>query len=362
MRKIIIPILLAIAVAACSNGTASNWGSDGTGSCSNGSGSCSDGPGSSNDGAGRVASAADFSDAGAEQKTTAVDLGSVVFDAADSLEVEKLLTRSDCRSTLDYARYFLGRPYVAYTLEGAYQEGGDGIEKLVVNLREFDCLTLLETCNALTLARAELDLTRADENLTRAEVASGGDQGSAWAIYCRNLASLRYFGGQIDGYTSRLHYLSMSIDDHLKRGDMLEVQLPDELTLSRTTDIHYMSKHPQYYSALKGNTALQKQIAHLEAQHSGGTFRYLPQDKCGLSRQRLSNIHDGDIIYIVTDKDGLDYAHQGFAFWGQDGKLHMLHASSAKRKVIADPLTLEAYLRGIPSSIGIRVFRLSGIR
>lgn len=362
MRKIIIPILLAVAVAACSNGTASNRGS-------NGSGSCSDGSGSSNDGAGRVDSAAGFSDAGAEQKKTAVDPGSVVFDAADSLEVEKLLTRSDCRTTLDYARYLLGRPYVAYTLEGAYQEGGDGVEKLVVNLREFDCLTLLETCNALALARAEMDLARRTSDAARGkqeseseEQASSGEQDAAWSIYCRNLASLRYFGGKIDGYISRLHYLSMSIADHLERGDMHEVLLPDELTQSRKTDIHFMSKHPQYYAALRDNSALQQQIAQLEAQYSGGTFRYLPQDKCGLSRQRLSNIHDGDIIYIVTDKDGLDYAHQGFAFWGNDGKLHMLHASSAKHKVIADPLSLEAYLRGIPSSIGIRVFRLSGIK
>ena len=69
-------------------------------------------------------------------------------------------------------------------------------------------------------------------------------------------------------------------------------------------------------------------------------------------------IHDGDIIYIVTSKDGLDYSHQGFAFWGKDGKLHMLHASSTKKKVIEDPLTLEAYLKGVPTSIGVRVFRL----
>ena len=330
MIRILVTILFAAVVAACSNGAASNAGRSGVDSRERGKG----------------ASAQRDAAAGSDGLSASNGF-SASYSAADYLEVEKLLGSGDYRSALDYARYFLGRPYVAYTLEGAYREGGDGVEKLVVNLREFDCLTLLETCNALALAKAELE---------------AGAQSRPWAIYCRNLASLRYFGGQIDGYASRLHYLSMSIDDHLKRGDMLEVQLPAELTQSRKTNIHYMSRHPQYYSALKGNAALQKQIAQLEAQHSGGSFRFLPQDKCGLSRQRLSSIHDGDILYIVTDKDGLDYAHQGFAFWGQDGKLHMLHASSAKHKVIADPLTLEAYLRGIPSSIGIRVFRLSGLR
>lgn len=333
MKRILTFLLLVVAVAADCNGFASNCGLE----CAFSS------AGSNRGGAATVGHSA-----GWQQCKTTADVGGVEYCTADSIEVEMLLKRNDYRSPLDYARYFLGRPYVAYTLEGAYRERGDGVEKLVVNLREFDCLTLLETCNALALAKAEL-------------VASG-EQSSPWAVYCRNLASLRYFGGQIDGYASRLHYLSMSIADHVKRGDMLEVPFADELTLSRKIDIHFMSKHPQYYSALKGNSALLQEISQLEAQYSGGTFRYLPQDKCGLSRQRLSSIHDGDIIYIVTDKDGLDYAHQGFAFWGQDGKLHMLHASSAKHKVIADPLTLEAYLRGIPSSIGIRVFRLSGAK
>ena len=57
-------------------------------------------------------------------------------------------------------------------------------------------------------------------------------------------------------------------------------------------------------------------------------------------------------------KAGLDYSHQGIAFWGNDGKLHMLHASSERKRVIADERTLEDYLKRISHARGIRVFRI----
>lgn len=266
----------------------------------------------------------------------------VDYQRKDSVEVVQLLTDDTRRTTLDFARYFLGRPYVAHTLDGAYAPGGNGIERLTVNLRGLDCLTLVETSSALALSRRELE--------------RGGDD--AWHIYCDHLRSLRYFDGHIDGYLSRIHYLTMYIADHVRRGDFEEVVLPERLTRQRTAKIHYMSRHPQAYDALKRVPSLTQQIAALESHYSGEQFRYLPQENCGLSRQQLSAIHDGDIIYIVTSKDGLDYSHQGFAFWGKDGKLHMLHASSDRKRVIEDERPLATYLSRIPASIGIRVFRV----
>lgn len=272
----------------------------------------------------------------------------VEFAPADKDEVLKLVADSSLQTTIDFARYFLGRPYVAYTLDGYYKDGkakGDA-EHLVVNLREFDCLTLLETCNALAMMKADCG-ANANGNVT-----------DPWAAYCRHLEQLRYFDGKEQGYLSRIHYLSMSIADHLSRGTMQEVTLPEKHTKPRTTNINYMTKHAQSYFALKGNAELVAPLAELEKKYSNQQMRFLPQENCGLSQQELSDIHDGDILYIVTSKEGLDYSHQGYAFWGKDGKLHMLHASSTKKKVIEDPLTLEAYLKGIPTSIGVRVFRL----
>ena len=100
------------------------------------------------------------------------------------------------------------------------------------------------------------------------------------------------------------------------------------------------------------------EIAQLERKYSGKVGRFLPKSNAGLSRQQLGAIQDGDIITVVTQKAGLDYSHQGIAFWGNDGKLHMLHASSERKRVIADERTLEDYLKRISHAKGIRVFRI----
>lgn len=273
----------------------------------------------------------------------------VEYQRADSIEVVKLVNDKSLHSTLDYARKFLGRPYVAYTLDGGYKAGKEGKEHLVVNLREFDCLTLVETCRALAMTRAQLEK---DAKL------------DVWKAYCRNLAKLRYFAasglhkGEATGtYLDRMHYLTMSIDEHLKGGLMTEVVLPETLTRERKPQLGYMSQHPQAYFALKGHPEWVTTLAQMERRYSGKTMRFLPQENCGKGRKALAAVEDGDIVYIVTTKAGLDYAHQGFAFWGKDGRLHMLHASSAKKRVIEDSLPLDAYLRGISTSIGVRIFK-----
>ena len=285
----------------------------------------------------------------------------VEYNAKDSLEVVQLLAESSLQSPLDFARRLCGRPYVAHTLER-------GDEHLVVNLRGLDCATLVETASALAMARRQLgQMQRTLPNngwqaMDKDSLIQRGQDAhyparDPWKSFCSALESIRYRNGHCDGYLSRLHYLSFWIEDHKRRGNIVEVQLPAKLTKMRRTDIHYMSRHPTKYPGLK-NADDVRRIAELEAQHTGHTFEYLPQEACGRTKEELQGIHDGDIICIVTTMDGLDYSHQGLAFWGDDGKLHMLHASSAKGKVIADTRPLDAYLQGIKTSIGIRVLRI----
>ena len=285
----------------------------------------------------------------------------VEYNAKDSLEVVQLLAESSLQSPLDFARRLCGRPYVAHTLER-------GDEHLVVNLRGLDCATLVETASALAMARRQLgQMQRTLPNngwqaMDKDSLIQRGQDAhyparDPWKSFCSALESIRYRNGHCDGYLSRLHYLSFWIEDHKRRGNIVEVQLPAKLTKMRRTDIHYMSRHPTKYPGLK-NADDVRRIAELEAQHTGHTFEYLPQEACGLPKSELQDIHDGDIICIVTTLDGLDYSHQGLAFWDNDGKLHLLHASSAKGKVIADTRPLDTYLKGIKTSIGIRVLRI----
>jgi putative xylanase len=256
----------------------------------------------------------------------------VVCAAADAAEMQRLLADKSLKTPLDFARKFLGRPYVAATLEVADPE------QVVVNLQGLDCATLVETSQALAMTRRE----------GKTDVAS----------YSRNLEKIRYFDGKNRGYTSRLHYLSFWMADLTKRKVAKEVLLPQSLTQPLEIRLNYMSMHADAYPFLKNHPERVREIAQLERKYSGKVGRFLPKSNAGLSRQQLGAIHDGDIITVVTQKAGLDYSHQGIAFWGNDGKLHMLHASSERKRVIADERTLEDYLKRISHAKGIRVFRI----
>ena len=256
----------------------------------------------------------------------------VVCAATDAAEVQRLLSDKSLKTPLDFARKFLGRPYVAATLEVADPE------QVVVNLQGLDCATLVETSQALAMTRRE----------GKTDVAS----------YTRNLEKIRYFKGKNRGYTSRLHYLSFWMADLTKRKVAKEVVLPQALTQPLEIRLNYMSTHADAYPFLKNHPERVREIAQLERKYSGKVGRFLPKSNAGLSRTQLGAIQDGDIITVVTQKAGLDYSHQGIAFWGNDGKLHMLHASSERKRVIADERTLEDYLKRISHARGIRVFRI----
>lgn len=264
---------------------------------------------------------------------TATAAARVVYTSQDSARVVELLrTETGEEDVLFYARQFLGLPYVAHTLEVS------GPECLVVNLRELDCTTFVETVCALTLTHRQ-----------------GKDSFDA---FCENLERMRYMDGRMDGYCSRLHYFTWWMQDNIKKGLVGEVTDPQYFTACITVNNFYMSRHPDNYALLKGHPDRVREIRRLEKAYNGPGGNYLPQKHTGLSRQQLDTIHSGDIVAIVTTKAGLDYSHLGFAVWEPDGKLHMIHASSQLKKVVEDTRPLQTYLSGISTSIGVRLLRL----
>ncbi len=249
---------------------------------------------------------------------------------SDSIVVERLLASGDT-TTLHYARRLLGRPYVAHTLEV------NDKEKLVVNLRQLDCTTLVETVCALTMTARE---GRRD-----------------YHSFCRNLRLLRYRQGVLNGYASRLHYFSDWIADKTAMGLVREIACEKPpFNGIQTLSINYMSTHPKAYKALRQNPHLVKQIAAQERSLTGRKYHYIPKTETTNSNLLRQVIHDGDIIAITCSKPGLDIAHLGFAAWHQDG-LHLLNASQIHKKVVEEPMTLEEYLAKHPSHTGIRVIR-----
>ena len=255
----------------------------------------------------------------------------------DSVFVVKALAeaRSLPRTTnfpLHFARLFMGRPYVAHTLEVNDEE------QLVTNTRQLDCTTLIENVTALTLCVYRHLYT--------------------WRDFRNALVELRYRGGTLNGYTSRLHYFSDWIDDNTAMGTVSEIQSPTPpFTATQTIDVHYMSQHPQAYKALKQHPQLVSAIKAQEDSLTGRQYRYIPKSAVSDTKALRSAVRDGDIIAITCSKPGLDIAHLGFAVWRTDG-LHLLNASQLHKRVVEEPMTLGQYLAKHPSHTGIRIVRI----
>ena len=260
----------------------------------------------------------------------------IEYTKADSTKIVGLLAnavkeRGNESRMLYFGKKFLGVPYVGHTLEN-----GDH-EHLIVNTRELDCTTFVETVLSLALCDKENKRTFSD--------------------YCRNLTKIRYRGGKLTDYTSRLHYFTWWGEDNESLGIVKSISRPGApYTAVQTINVHYMTSHPDYYKQLKLHPEFISVIGKQERESNGNQYRYIPKSLLNGSRTDLADIHDGDIISILTSKDGLDTSHIGIAFW-QGGKLHLMHASSLQKKVVMDQNTFYDYSQGQKSHIGIRVYR-----
>lgn len=276
---------------------------------------------------------------------TTVHAVGVTYTKADSLKVVALLKdgakqNKGTNMMLYYGMKLQGVPYVAHTLEVNKKE------QLVVNLRELDCTTFVETVFALALTTKNGSVK--------------------WNDYCAMLRKIRYSGGMLNGYPSRNHYFLWWAESNEKHG---VVTLPMQELLKENKaasypyakkqyiSINYMSMHAAAYKMLKGSKADIRAIATHESASQGKVMMYIPADKVGLSSTQLRYVKDGDIIAIATKKKGLDTSHVGIASWGRDKKLHLLNASQIHKKVILEPKTMKQYMSEHPSQLGIWVIR-----
>lgn len=227
----------------------------------------------------------------------------------------------DSEPMLRIGKSYLGTNYVANTLDQ------DEKETLVIRMDAVDCLTFVE----YTLAQA---------------------MGSSFAD---NLRKIRYRDGIIDGYPSRLHYTSEWIENGVRHGFLTDITAKNSIHTNKLA-LSYMSAHPRQYKKLADSPENVAQIVQHEKAISGKVVHWLPKSE--LPASGLPWIMDGDIIAITTKVPGLDIAHVGIAAY-QQGKLHLLHASSTLEKVVVSEKPLNHMLNNNKSWTGIRVVRMS---
>ena len=230
--------------------------------------------------------------------------------------------------TLNIAKSFLNRPYKARTLEGNQNE------KLVVNLREFDCSTFVESCIAMGLTYRKNDIS--------------------FDKYQKYLQRLRYYkNGKIKGFESRINYFSDWLYTHQEDGLLLNVT-PSMGGIEWKKNIDFMSMHWNKYPFPKDTELLEK-IVKIEERINSQSYTFVPKSKVKSIENQFMN---GDIIGITTNIDGLDVTHEGFAIRLQDKRVYLLHASSDFKRVMVTDKPLAEYLAKNKNQTGIMVARL----
>jgi len=257
----------------------------------------------------------------------------VDYTVTDSLTVTRILavlSHEKALSTGDLmvkaGRQLIGLPYVASTLEK-----GDK-EHLIVNLSGLDCTTFAENC--LALARA------------------AQHEQPDFGMFVNELLKIRYRGGLLVDYTSRLHYFSDWIFDNEAKG------IVKNETCAINNDpfipmVYFMSRHADKYVRLHDNPEFISKMSGQENLINGRKLCYIPKNKVASLEYLL---HDGDVIGITTNMAGLDIQHVVLAI-RRNGKIHLLHASQRYGKVMISTETLSSYLKYNKTATGIVVAR-----
>ena len=253
----------------------------------------------------------------------------------DTTVINKLLAQgfesgiNDANSLIEfYARRLLGTPYVAHTLEADE-------ELLTINIHQLDCLTFIESLYALT--RATLN------------------QRYSWRDYAANIENVRYRGGKMGDYSSRIHYISEWIIDNHVRGNLVEItpDLPHADFMVKNID--YMTHNPGQYRQLKNDSAMVEKIRRFELRNH--RFPYLKRSWLNDKAVKAA-LRSGDFCSLVTKAEGLDVSHNGIIIIDEKGDPYLLDASMSGGKVMLEAKPLFKYLERSKNNIGIRVFRM----
>lgn len=226
----------------------------------------------------------------------------------------------------EIGKKFIDSPYVANTLEES------GPEHVVVDLRGFDCVTLVENCLAF-------------ERCIKTDSMS-------YSAFCAQLQNIRYRGGVLNGYGSRLHYFSEWIGDNEKKHTVKDITR-DLGGVPYDKSIDFMTTHRDKYPKLASDSAFQM-IELAELRLKGAKLYYIPRESV---EKVESRIQSGDIIAITTGIAGLDVSHTAIAIRLADGSLHLLHAPDVGERVTITKESLSKYLGHHAKQTGIIVAR-----
>ena len=243
----------------------------------------------------------------------------------------------------EIAQQFIGTPYEAHTLE-------EKPEELRVFLDKTDCILFVELCSSFALTVKGLRIVQAgDGKYWLNETPSVEKDTPSLALLCHNIQNMRYRGGKVDGYASRIHYTSEWILQNQTNGLMQEYS--GDLGEKYEQKFFFMTSHPQQYDALQDPeqlAAIREVEQNLNEQEP---YAFISNERLQ-DPEVMAQIQSGDIVCFMSKQGkGIDIAHVAIAF-AVGEEMHFIHASYSAKEVKIEETPLAEY-----ATNGIRIVR-----
>jgi len=215
------------------------------------------------------------------------------------------------------AQQMLGRPYSAFSLDGA------PVERLRLDLTTFDCVLFVEQMLALAHSKTTMDFSRL-------------------------VKRLRYQDGIVD-YCHRNHYFSRWAINAQRLGLIKDISQTLPGSSTRYRKLSFMSSHPDSYAPMKEQSA--RQCIQSVEQKLAVNQAFVP---IASLQNAASSLKSGDIFALVTSVNGLDVTHTGILERTATGlnAIHSVPGSGVVRSV-----DFVRYASKVEDIVGVSFFR-----
>lgn len=254
----------------------------------------------------------------------------------DTIKVREILTELRSQEGEDVGMRIAR---AAEALEGKGKDKdiyNDSTASLTLNMNGFTAMSFVN--NALALGKVSMSPT-------------GG-----WRSFGTELTNLACRQGNDKGFPSIMWHVSDWAGDNIYRGNLKELTENYDGARSMTISLDYLTTHRDDFAALK-NKDNYENVRMWEMGFRSHKIPYLPRQAMG-NKEVEEDMRNGDVIALVSDKNGTDRYCIGIVIMRADGP-HLIYFDEQKGKVVEEAEPMKRYLNRIAKYIkGFRWFRV----
>lgn len=199
----------------------------------------------------------------------------------------------------------------------------DSIASLRLNLSEFTPMTFINT--VMALAKASAATTR-----------------PGWRDVARLQREYSCRRGNDKGFASIMYHSSDWINDNIFRGNVKELTDKYSGVVSRTKSLDEMTRFRNRFAALADSATFE---AVRMTEMGFRTHRVPTLKKETVTKREITeDMQEGDILVMVTNRDGFDCYDIGFTTLRDNGP-HLIHLSPVSKTVVEEAETLDRYFK-----------------